>query len=381
MKKTIMFMKTLLVAAGLLVGGSNAWADDEVYSWNSSESAYTDQANATTVFNGTSVENLQIYSTQFRDWGNSDGTVKINSGGKIAFYKFDLSTIKSKLESEGGTITSVTFSFKGKTADGKDCQNIRALGYNAEWSASTITNNNVSNSSGTIVGTVLGTGSFQPLDDTTELTVNSEKTHNVNAMTYVKSAIDENKDYVSFALTANYTRAGLLNTSATLKVTYSTVTQADYTINYKFEGAVVASESSSADVGSTVNAKASIWNAGHTQKYFVDDETTSFTISDGENEFNVAVREAEIWTYYVKAYKGGDVLKTISTNTVVEGETASYGYPQYIAVDGVLYKSTAQGSNPWWGESYTIDENNSTRGFQLQKRVMKASFSVAKLKT
>ena len=66
MKKTKLF-KSLLVAAGLLVGAS-AWADDEVYSWNSSESAYTDQANASTVFNGTSVENLQIYYTQFRDW-------------------------------------------------------------------------------------------------------------------------------------------------------------------------------------------------------------------------------------------------------------------------------------------------------------------------
>jgi len=366
MKRTKLF-KSLLVAAMLFVGAS-AWADDEVYSWNSSESAYTDQENASTVFNGASVENLQIYYTQFRDWGNADGTVKINSGGKIAFYKFDLSTIKSKLVNEGGTITSVTFSFTGKTADGKDCQKIRALGYNAEWSASTITNANVSNSAGTIVGTVLATGSFQPLDDRTELTVNSEKTHNVNAMTYVKSAIDEDKDYVSFAITANYTRAGLLNTSATLKVTYSTAAQADYTINYQLNGTTVASETNSGDIGSTVNAKPSIWNADHTQKYFVaDGATTSFTIAKSGNEFNVAVREAENWTYYVKAYEGSTELMTISTNTVVEGETASYGYPQYIAVSGVLYKSTKQSSNPWWGESYTITENNSTRGFQYAK--------------
>jgi len=356
-------MKMLLVVAGLLVG-VNAWADDEVYSWNSSESAYTDQANASTVFNGTSVENLQIYSTQFRDWGSNDGTVKINSGGKISFYKFDLSTIKSKLTNEGGTITGVTFSFTGHTADGKACSKIRALGYNAEWSASTLTNSNVSNSVGTITGLVTSTGSFQPLDNTAELSVGSETTLEVNAKTYVQSAIDEDKDYVSFAITANYTRAGLLNTSATLTVTYSVVAQAEYTINYQLNGTTVASETHSADIGSTVNAQSSIWNEGNTQKYFVDDETTSFTIANSGNEFNVAVREAENWTYYVKAYYGSTELMTISTNTVIEGESASYGYPQYIAVEGVLYKSTVQSGNPWWGESYTMTENNSTRGFQ-----------------
>ncbi len=187
-------------------------------------------------------------------------------------------------------------------------------------------------------------------------------------MTYVKSAIDENKDYVSFAITANYTRAGLLNTSATLKVTYSTASRADYTINYQLNNTTVASESSSADIGSTVNAKSSIWNEDNTQKYFVaDGATTSFTITNGTNEFNVAVREAEILTYYVKAFAGSEELMTISTNTIVEGETASYGYPQYIAVDGVLYKANAQSGNPWWGESYTITENNSVRGFQYAK--------------
>ena len=365
MKK--LFQKSLLVAAGLLVGAS-AWAEDQVYTCTSSESAYTDQANPTTVFNGTSVGNLQIYYTQFRDWGSSDGTVKVNTGGKIAFYKFDLSTIKSKLVDEGGVITGVTFSFTGKTADGKDCAKIRALGYNAEWSASSITNNTVSNNAGTITGTVTSTGSFQPLDTKTELTVNSEKTLDVNAMTYVKSAIDENKDYVSFAITANYTRAGLLNTTASLKVTYSTAARADYTINYQLDGTTVASESNSADVGATVNAQTSIWNEGKTQKYFVtEDATTSFIVANGTNEFIVPVREAEIWTYYVKAFAGSEELMTISTNTVVEGETASYGYPQYIAVDGVLYKATAQSSNPWWGESYTITENNSVRGFQYAK--------------
>ena len=146
------------------------------------------------------------------------------------------------------------------------------------------------------------------------------------------------------------------------------VSEAAYTINYQLSGTTVASETGAGTVGSTVNAQASIWNEGNTQKYFVaDGATTSFTIADGTNEFNVAVREAETWTYYVKAFEGSTELMTISTNTVVEGETASYGYPKYIAVEGVLYVSSAQSSSPWWGESYTITENNAVRGFQYAK--------------
>ena len=146
------------------------------------------------------------------------------------------------------------------------------------------------------------------------------------------------------------------------------VTEVAYTINYQLSGTTVASETGAGAVGSTVNAQTSIWNDGNTQKYFAtSDATTSFTIADGTNEFNVAVREAEVWTYYVKAFEGSTELMTISTNTVVEGESASYGYPQYIAVEGVLYKADKQGSNPWWGESYTITENNAVRGFQYAK--------------
>ena len=138
--------------------------------------------------------------------------------------------------------------------------------------------------------------------------------------------------------------------------------EAGYTINYQLSGETVVSETGAGTVGATVNAFSSIWNEGNTQKYFTaDGETTSFTIAEGTNIFNVAVREAENWTYSIKAVVGGDDLLTIATPSVVEGETASYGYPQYVAKDGVLYKTTAQSSNPWWGKSFTPSANNETQ--------------------
>ena len=123
------------------------------FNFASSESAYTDQANATTNYNGTTVDNLKLYSTQYRDWGTNDGAVKVNSGGKMSFYKFDLTEIKNKLATDGGTITGITFSVYGN-GDGGDCGKVRILGYNPVWSSSTITNNTATNNNGTIPGTV-----------------------------------------------------------------------------------------------------------------------------------------------------------------------------------------------------------------------------------
>jgi hypothetical protein len=36
----------------------------------------------------------------------------------------------------------------------------------------------------------------------------------------------------------------------------------------------------------------------------------------------------------------------------------SYGYSQYLAIDGVLYMSNKQSSNPWWGGSFTPTADN-----------------------
>ena len=146
----------------------------------------------------------------------------------------------------------------------------------------------------------------------------------------------------------------------------NSTTTAEYTINYKFGETTIVNVSGIGVVGTEVNAESSVWNEGKTQKYYATG-TTNFTIADGTNEFDVALREAEVWTYYVKAFEGSTELMTISTNSIVEGESASYGYPQYIAVNGVLYKATAQSGNPWWGESYTMTENNAVRGFQYAK--------------
>ena len=48
----------------------------------------------------------------------------------------------------------------------------------------------------------------------------------------------------------------------------------------------------------------------------------------------------------------------MSTGKVLEGNVVNYGYSQYLAIDGVLYKSNKQSSNPWWGGSFTPTADN-----------------------
>ena len=88
MKKTTI-LKSLIVAAGMLVGTS-AWAEENVISLTSVESAWYDNSE---MHIGAGEDGF-IYAnnTQFRDWNSgADGSVKFNTNGKIAFYKFNIS--------------------------------------------------------------------------------------------------------------------------------------------------------------------------------------------------------------------------------------------------------------------------------------------------
>ena len=92
-------------------------------------------------------------------------------------------------------------------------------------------------------------------------------------------------------------------------------------------------------------------------KYSRGNQTLTFS-SDETQTITLIYSEAPKYTYAVKAVAGEEELAVLATGTVVEGDAVSYGYSQYIAKDGVLYKSKAQGSNPWWGGSFTPTADN-----------------------
>ncbi len=113
-----------------------------------------------------------------------------------------------------------------------------------------------------------------------------------------------------------------------------TVTNANYTINYKFGNSTIKTETGTSTVGATVNAVVPFKVDG--QKYYAaDDATTSMTLVDGTNELNVNLRKANEYAYSVKDNFG----TTLGEGTYIEGEDAINVYwSKYVQNDGKWYE-------------------------------------------
>ena len=334
------------------------------FNYVSSESAYTDQDNNTTNYDGTSVDNLKLYYTQYRDWGNNDGTVKVNTSGKMSFYKFDLTDIKNKLTTDGGTITGVTFSVYGN-GDGGDCGKVRILGYNPVWSSSTITNATVTNNAGTIPGTVSGTGSFQPLNTTSEMTMSGAGTTlTANALAYVNSAIAAGQDYVTIAMAANYTRTGLLKTWANLEFTY--------TAAVVYEATFVETNSLNPTVTVYTDAERTLPIAkneleANTTYYYravlagYENYEGTFDVETSDPVVNFTMTAKTPVTSITVNYIYNEAIVYSEVQSAIDGLYVgdSYNVPfrMYVMNGSTLYKSTKRGSNPWYGEPTILTAN------------------------
>jgi hypothetical protein len=343
--------KMLLIAASLFVGTS-AWADEIVL--NSTQSAYVDLANSTTNYNGASVEKLLINNTQFRDWSSgSDGSVKFNSGGKVSLYKFDLTSLKGI-----GTITGVTFTVKGQTNDAgnKATSPVRVLGYNPTWDASTITQATLTNAGNkeTLTGTVSGKGSFQPLNTTDGLTINAtETTLNVNAITYVQSAIDADKDDVTIALAVNLGRTAYLETGAKLTVTYTTASA--YNVTFSETNSVSATvKIDDTDVTSgTVLVNGNYSFTATATGY--ENYNGNFTVNGSDLNVSFTMTAKPTYSYTVYAKSGGTTLKTLTSGSYYKDDNVYYHYNQVLNYNGTLYQAAAISSG--YKTSFVLDSD------------------------
>lgn len=160
-----------------------------------------------------------------------------------------------------------------------------------------------------------------------------------------------------------------------ITVTQDVRPQAEYTVKFvDGMGNEVKSDTRTGAIGDPASLlptdKDSFFNSDETVRYiYVSDDAEGKTVAeDGSTVVTLTFREAETWSYSVKAVEGTTELATIATGTVFEGMAASYGYPQYIAVNGVLYQSTKQGSNPWWGKSFTPAADGETQTIAYTKQ-------------
>ena len=216
--------------------GASAWATDTPYNISSSESSYVDQADATNTHDGSSLSNLITVNTQYRDWTTNNwkytGSISFkNNAGKLALYKFPLSTVKS----ETGTLKSATFTFTvNSTGDGNNVTTFRAVGYTGsqDWTGATLTYNTISNSGSLSKGyTIDYEGSFAFLDDIADKSGGAETVISFDALTFTASVLETNADYITFAVCNNSTRQANLNVSATLNLVYTDLTPFTYSVN------------------------------------------------------------------------------------------------------------------------------------------------------
>ena len=324
MKKQLL-MKTFLVAVSMLVGTS-AWA--ETVNVNSTESAYVLKS-STINYDGTS-NALVAYYTQYRNWGNYDGTANFrNNDAKLVLYKFSLSDFKNA----SGNLTSVTFTFH--TTSTESCYDIFAVGYNETWSASTVTGANMTNNAGTITGVVSATGSFQPLGEGyAALSNNSQaKDISVDATTYVLSAINANLDYVSFAVGINLQRNLPLNSTAKLSGEFTTAAATTYTIKFQNEGGTDLKESviNNTFVGETYTASAAematFYSQDNNTKYVYKsgNESKVATSTAGNNVITLVFDEYAKIAYTVTAKNGEETLGVLASgDAYTDGSTSVY---------------------------------------------------------
>lgn len=112
---------------------------------------------------------------------------------------------------------------------------------------------------------------------------------------------------------------------------------ADYTINYKYDGNIIKTETSSSVVGGVVNATSPL-TVDEQKYYFADGATTSMTLTSGTNVLDVNMRKAYVYNYTVNNNVNADT----ETGTCVEGESAKVPYSRYIlATDGGVWLKDA----------------------------------------
>lgn len=136
-----------------------------------------------------------------------------------------------------------------------------------------------------------------------------------------------------------------------------TLNEANYTIKYLCGDIVVKEPATRTGVVNNnillpQSDKEVIWKDGVKYIYVSDDSSDKTITEDGSTVVTVTYREAATYSYTIKSNLGS----TIASGSNFEGETITYGYPQYQVSDGTLY-STSKNVNEW-RKTFELTEDN-----------------------
>ena len=169
-------------------------------------------------------------------------------------------------------------------------------------------------------------------------------------------------EFSGYGVGGNTDRADALDNVKVVTTEGNDAESANYTVNYICGDNTIKSEVRTGDVDSEIvllGDDTSDQTINGTKYIYIENNAEGKTIaSDGSTVVTIKFREAEEWNYSIKAMAGEEELVVLTTGKVLEGNVVNYGYSQYLAIDGVLYVSNKQSSNPWWGGSFTPTADN-----------------------
>lgn len=328
--------KSLLIAAALCLGTS-AWADTGSATV---KMTYVDYNNATTAM-GEISEGRTARSGYNKISGGSVGFA--NTGWNcnwITYIQVDASGIN-------GTITGATLTADISGSTDNKRTTTWGVGYNSSvWSADM-----TYDSADKTITTLGGTQSSSSKSSTTFTT----KTFDITA------ALVNDDDKIVTLLVYETAAAGGYIKNPTVSVEYKAAGAkvANYKVKFVCNGNEIKTAiTSSGFVGDACTIDSELLadfmsDDGNMKYIYVSDDSSDKTITeDGSTVVTVTYREAATYSYTIKSNLGS----TIAFGSNFEGETITYGYPQYQVSDGTLYSTSKNGNE--WRKTFELTEDN-----------------------
>ena len=338
--RSLGLLRSLLLLMVMTMWTSSGWAN--VIDATLEETAASCVGNSTSAITNT-------HNTAAEHFNNYNGN---NTWSGQAYMKFSF-----KIPS-GHTVTSATLTFNTHQGGRKGDRNNTVYHVTAADFDFTAFDgaDRVSIPTNTTIGTVV-TNDQGTAKDFLNLTMNV-----TNA---VLTQVAAEKNYIILMLSNHGQSADLYGKGSTDKAPTLVITTADassttsYTIlckygdteigRYEHTGFVIGeSFTASADEMATItkdNVKYIYESGNTTQKAVANAESNVITLT---------YREAATYNYTITTSLG----ETLKEESDFEGNSVTYYWPYYQVSEGTLYKGPKNSSNPWFGKTFTLDENN-----------------------
>ena len=353
MKIKHLLTKTLLVAAGLLLGGANSvWADeanltptaDTYFSWDSGDTSY---GTAETLYCG-------IFQEK---WTDATPGLKDNGSKKIAVFKFDVSNYKGK-------ITGATFKVTATNPSTNSNTRSIYLGYFdlTSWTESSTANNSGMNRRAASGLNIHPFGLSQSIakGQTKEVSFSSDA-----FLTYLNEDEDGIVSLIIYGVGqecyVNSKEAASGKPSLTLTYTNETLYTATFNEGNSLNPTITIysdAERTSPVTNGTLTDKTTYYYRATLEGY--NNYESSFTVDGANPSVSFTMTAKTRYTFTVNAVDAGsNILKIIYTDAdSYEGKIHTMVYPKYLTGTGNIV--TYSKNDDTYGESKTAQAQNET---------------------